>query len=173
VTSTLLRQRAGTDVRPWIGLGARLLLGGLLLVTGALKVVDPQSSVRAVRAYELLSEPAAVVVGWALPFGEILLGLLLVTGTLTSAAATAAAALLVVFILALVSAWARGLSIDCGCFGGGGPVADGESAYGRAILRDLGLLITAGWLVAYPRTRFAVDNGYHPPIPGAEREAVR
>ena len=43
----------------------------------------------------------------------------------------ATAVLLVVFIAAVASAAARGLSIDCGCFGGGGPVPPGQTAYGR------------------------------------------
>ena len=38
-----------------------LILGGVLLVAGALKVIDPQSSVAAVRAYELLPAWLATV----------------------------------------------------------------------------------------------------------------
>jgi hypothetical protein len=58
----------------------------------------------------------------------------------------------------VTQAWARGLSIDCGCFGGGGAAPQGETAYGRELLRDAGLLLLAGWLVVRPRTLAALDE---------------
>ena len=51
--------------------------------------------------------------------------------------------LLVVFLAAVGSAWARGLQIDCGCFGNGGQVAAGETAYPLEVLRDVALLLVA------------------------------
>ena len=107
----------------WISTLARVVLGGVLIVAGVLKAADPQASVTAVRAYELLPARLATVVGWGLPFAEIALGALLLAGLGTRAVAVAAAVLLMVFVAAVVSAVLRGLSIDCGCFGGGGPVA--------------------------------------------------
>ena len=52
---------------------------------------------------------------------------------------------MIVFIAAVSSAWARGLSIDCGCFGGGGQVAAGQTKYLQEILRDVGLLALAAF----------------------------
>jgi hypothetical protein len=66
--------------------------------------------------------------------------------------------LLLVFIFGVTSAAARGLSIDCGCFGGGGEVAPGQTAYGAELIRDLGLLVLAAWLVWQPRSRFTLDG---------------
>ena len=143
---------------PWISTGARLVLGGVLVVAGALKVIDPQSSVVAVRAYRLLPTFLETIVGWGLPFAEIALGLLLLVGIATRAAAAATAILLLVFIVAVVSAAVRGLSIDCGCFGGGGEVAPGQTAYGTELVRDIGLVLLALWLVWRPRSRFALDG---------------
>ncbi|HET9779094.1 MAG TPA: MauE/DoxX family redox-associated membrane protein [Propionibacteriaceae bacterium] len=142
----------------WISTGARLVLGGVFLVAGVLKAIDPQSSVAAVRAYQLLPASLATVVGWGLPFAEIALGLLLLAGIATRAVAAAAAMLLVIFIAGVISAAARGLSIDCGCFGGGGAVAPGDTAYGTELVRDVGLLLLAGWLVWKPQSRFALDR---------------
>jgi uncharacterized membrane protein YphA (DoxX/SURF4 family) len=149
---------------PWISTGARLVLGGVFLVAGALKVIDPQSSVAAVRAYELLPASMETIVGWGLPFAEIALGVLLLAGIATRAVAAATAILLLVFIFAVASAWARGLSIDCGCFGGGGQVAPGQAAYGTELVRDVGLLLLASWLVWQPRSRFALDRFASPRI---------
>lgn len=143
---------------PWASTGARLVLGGVFLVAGALKIIDPQSAVAAVRAYELLPVSMATIVGWGQPFVEVALGVLLLAGIATRIVAAASGLLLVIFIAAVVSAAVRGLSIDCGCFGGGGPVPPGQTAYGIEILRDLGLLLLALWLVWQPRSRFAVDG---------------
>jgi uncharacterized membrane protein YphA (DoxX/SURF4 family) len=143
---------------PWVSTAARLVLGGVFLVAGWLKVIDPQSSVAAVRAYRLLPDSVATPVGWGLPFAEIALGILLLAGIATRVAAAVAAVLLVVFMAAVVSAAVRGLSIDCGCFGGGGEVAPGQTAYGIEIVRDLGLLVLALWLVWQPGSRFSLDR---------------
>lgn len=140
----------------WVSTAARLALGSVLLVAGALKVADPQASVAAVRAYELLPAGAATVVGWGLPFVEVLLGLVLLAGIAVRPAAAAAAGLLAVFVAAVASAAARGLSIDCGCFGSGGPVPAGQTAYGAEIARDVGLLALAAWLVARPESRLSL-----------------
>lgn len=143
---------------PWVSTAARVVLGGVFLVAGGLKVIDPQSSVAAVRAYRLLPTSVATIVGWGLPFAEVALGLLLLAGVATRLVAAAAAVLLMVFIAAVASAAIRGLSIDCGCFGGGGDVAPGQTAYGTEIVRDVGLLLLALWLVWQPRSRFALDR---------------
>ncbi len=142
----------------WPSTIARLLLGGVLVVAGALKAADPQASVAAVRAYELLPSWLETPMGWGLPFAEIAIGVLLVVGLGVRVAAIAAGALLVVFIVGVASAAARGLSIDCGCFGGGGPVAPDQTAYAAEVVRDLCLLVLAGWLVAVPRSRLGLDG---------------
>ena len=126
------------------------MLGGVLLVAGALKVADPQASVAAVRAYELLPAGLATVVGWGLPFVEIVLGVLLLAGLATRPVAAAGRRRCCWSLVAAVaSAAARGLSIDCGCFGGGGPVPPGQTAYAAEIVRNLGLL-AAGRLAGGP-----------------------
>jgi hypothetical protein len=64
-----------------------------------------------------------------------------------------------VFIGGIASAWARGLRIDCGCFGGGGELAAGSSpTYFWEIARDVALLAVAVYLVWRPTSRLAVDN---------------
>lgn len=142
----------------WISTGARLVLGGVFVAAGALKVIDPQSSVAAVRAYQLLPTFLETIVGWGLPFAEIALGLLLLAGIGTRALAAATGILLLVFIFGVVSAAVRGLSIDCGCFGGGGEVPPGQTAYGTELVRDVGLLLLALWLVWQPRSRLSLDR---------------
>jgi uncharacterized membrane protein YphA (DoxX/SURF4 family) len=92
----------------WISTVARTVLGGVVLLAGVLKAADPQASVAAVQAYQLLPAGLETVVGWGLPFAEMALGLLLLAGLATRAAAAAAAALLLVLVAAVASAAVRG-----------------------------------------------------------------
>ena len=142
----------------WIGVLARLVTGGVWIVAGALKLPDPAESVRAVRAYDLLPEAIVPAVGYALPIVEVLLGITLVLGLLVRIGAVLSALLFVAFIAGIASAWARGLQIDCGCFGGGGYAADAAAKYPWEIARDLGLLFASVWLVRRPRSPWALDN---------------
>jgi uncharacterized membrane protein YphA (DoxX/SURF4 family) len=141
-----------------VGLVARLALGGVLLAAGLLKVGDLTGSVQSVLAYELFSYPVARFLGTVLPVVEIAVGLLLVVGLLTRASAVVGGVLMLAFIAGIASAWSRGLTIDCGCFGTGGPVDPDDTRYLTEIARDLGLLALAAWLVARPHTPWSVDG---------------
>ena len=141
-----------------VGLLARLGLGTVMIVAGLPKLLDLTGSVQNVIAYQLFSYDVARAIGIFLPVVEIALGFLLVVGLLTRPVAAVTGALMLVFIAGIISAWARGLAIDCGCFGTGGPVDPEDTAYLSEILRDLGLLAAAAWLVARPRTPLSVDE---------------
>ncbi|HET6482844.1 MAG TPA: MauE/DoxX family redox-associated membrane protein [Actinoplanes sp.] len=144
---------------PWISTLARLGLAAVFLTAGGLKVTDLAASGRAVNAYDLMSYDTAKAVGAVQPFLEIALGLLLLIGIATRLSAAISAVVLVIFIAGIVSAWARGLRIDCGCFSKGGELAGGRTAqYGLDILRDVGFLALAGLLLWKPRTRFSLDG---------------
>lgn len=140
-----------------LGLLARLVLGGVLLVAGALKVTSPEQSALAVRAYQLLPYDFAGYVGYALPIVEILTGVLLLLGLMTRPAAVVGALLMLAFVIGIASAWARGLSIDCGCFGGGGTIAPEQTRYGVELARDAGLLLCGAYLVVRPRSLLSLD----------------
>jgi uncharacterized membrane protein YphA (DoxX/SURF4 family) len=145
-------------VQPWLGLIARLTLGGVLFAAGYLKIGTLDKSQMAVRAYELLPISIANFLGVVLPFFEIAIGLLLILGAGIRISAVLGGFTMVIFIIAIAQAWARGLNIDCGCFGGGGSVAPGQTRYLQEILRDAGLAALALFLIRYPLTKFAVDK---------------
>ena len=66
------------------------------------------------------------------------------------------------FMIAISQAWARGLSIDCGCFGGGGQVPEGEANYLTPLLRDTGLALLGIYLTLFPQTKFGLDKSPAP-----------
>ncbi|RBY89683.1 MauE/DoxX family redox-associated membrane protein [Blastococcus sp. TF02A-30] len=141
---------------PWLATGARLLVGGVFLVAGLLKFPDPAAVERAVRAYRLLPEALVPPVAFGLPVVEVAVGLALLAGVFVRTAALASAVLLVLFLVGVGSAWARGLRIDCGCFGDGGEVGAGKTAYPAEIARDVGLLLVALALARWPASRLAL-----------------
>ncbi len=156
-------------IRGWLGTAARLLLAGTFLWAGIGKVGDPAASVRAVRAYRVLPEWLDKGVGYGLPYLEIALAVLLLVGLATRLSALLSVALLVVFLAGIISAAARGLRIDCGCFGGGGDLgAGGSTRYTAEILRDTGLLLAAAFLAWWPRSRLAADDQLRRSVPGAD-----
>ena len=167
------RRSALVAAAPWVATVARLVLGGVFVVAGVLKLPDPAAAVRAVRAYRLLPEALVSTVAFGMPVLEIAVGLALVLGVFVRTAAIASAVLLTVYIAAIASAWARGLQIDCGCFSKGGAVAAGATAYPAEIARDVGLLIVAVGLAWWPRSRFALETALAGPVPQKELSRAR
>jgi uncharacterized membrane protein YphA (DoxX/SURF4 family) len=155
VFSRLSKRELALD---WLGLLARLALGGVLVVAGALKIPTPYKAAAAMRAYELLPNSLASFFGYILPWFEVGLGLLLILGVATRLSGLIGALLMLLFIGAISSAWARGLSIDCGCFGGGGEIDPKETKYLEEIVRDIALALSGFYLYFRPHSRFALDN---------------
>ena len=147
----------------WVGVVARLVVGGVWLYAGALKLPHPDTSVTAVRAYQLLPTGLAEFVGHVLPMLEIVVGACLVLGLLLRFTGAVSAVLLVAFIFGMVSVWNRGIAINCGCFGNGGPDPNAFEKYPWEIARDTGLLALSLLLAWRPRTPLAVDNLLFPP----------
>ncbi|AYJ32928.1 DoxX family membrane protein [Corynebacterium xerosis] len=136
---------------------ARFGLAAVWLWSGAVKLLNPLDSRQAIAAYELLPDGWIDFLAVALPAMELVLGLMLLLGVFMRWAGAASAIILLGFIFGVVSAWARGLSIDCGCFGGGGYNADaGAASYLVSIGRDMLFLAMAAWTMWRPFERFAV-----------------
>lgn len=154
-------QRRGVNwpaVLPWIRTVIRVGLAAVWIVAAVPKILDPSQSVNAVAAYELFPQSLNQLIGWALPFFELLLGLVLLAGVFTRWAALASGLLQLAFIAGLLSAWSRGLSIDCGCFSAGGQVAAEDVTYGQSLVRDIAFTLAAAWLVWQPFTRLSADQ---------------
>ena len=148
----------------WLGVLARLVLGGVWLWAGLAKLPHPDASVSAVRAYQLLPTGMAETVGHVLPWLEVVIGGCLLVGLLVRFNAALSGLLLVAFVIGMISVWSRGIEIDCGCFGNGGPNPNASDKYPWEIARDVGLMALSLLLVWRPRTPFAADNLLFPPL---------
>lgn len=149
--------------QPIITLLARLLLGAVLLVAGGLKAFVPAEAASAVAAYKILPTQIAHIVGYALPWLEIAIGILLIIGVSVRMLSLVSGAIMLVFIAAIISVWARGILIDCGCFGGGGAIDPSQAtkayrAYAVEIARDLGLALCALYLYFFPYGLFSLEK---------------
>jgi len=144
----------------WIGMAWRLILAAVLIYAGVVKVFEPDGARNAVLAYRIFDADVASVLGWVLPIGEIIIGLLLLVGIFVRWAGLATALLMTGFIIGIASVWMRGYNIDCGCFGGGGDITgEGKNwRYLSEILRDLLFTGMGVWLVAWPVTALGLER---------------
>lgn len=124
----------------------RCLLAGLFLAAAAGKIQDPLAFADSIAAYEMIPwKPGITLLALTLPVFEILLAVLLITGMWLRAALLGSGWLTAVFTVALVSAMARGLEIDCGCFGESAIL---NLAPGWAVARNAVILLLCAWLYA-------------------------
>jgi uncharacterized membrane protein YphA (DoxX/SURF4 family) len=144
-------------IQPWISLLVRLAMGAIMIAAAIPKMMDVDESVRAVRAYRLLPEVVVPLVGTALPYLEFVFGLVLLAGVFVRWSAILWLGLMAVFIFGVAWAWAKGYSIDCGCFGGGGDVAEGATDYPGHMLERAGFVALGVILLMFPRTTLSLD----------------
>ena len=122
----------------------RLAVAGVFLYAGVVKIWDfhrgqsatPDFTI-AIQHYKLLPSPdLAVLLAVYLPWLEVTAALGLFVRRVALGAATAAAGMTAMFLVAIGSAWARGLDISCGCFG----KDEVPLPYRTLVLRDAALL---------------------------------
>ena len=127
----------------------RLILGGAFLLAGTLKAIDPLGFITTVRAYEIIRDPWTGVVALGLPWLEIFCGAAIVLRVLFPGALVLTCGMLVVFFGSVVSAWVRGINIECGCFGDKIPT----ESYGVTVMIEICLLLIGVGLLWAERAR--------------------
>jgi len=126
----------------------RLVLGGLFVYAGVVKVLDPLDFAQNIRNYRLVGQSLSFMAAVVLPWLEILAGVALAAGIWKRASALIITGLLVFFILLTLVTIARGLDVECGCFG----ALSRKSGFG-VILEDLGMLFMGLCLLFAPEKR--------------------
>jgi uncharacterized membrane protein YphA (DoxX/SURF4 family) len=137
----------------------RLGFGAMWVYAGAVKVADPTAFLADVRGFQILGDPWAALVALALPWVEVIAGFAVMAGRwLYHGSLVLLTGALVVFGVALASAWARGLDIDCGCFSS----RDGAAAnYPWWLARDALLIACALLLMKWG----GCGRPTRPPVP--------
>ncbi|MDD5362662.1 MAG: DoxX family membrane protein [Ignavibacteria bacterium] len=94
----------------------RLIIGAVFIYASVGKLFHPAEFAKAILRYELLPLGLVNIQAIIMPWVEFTLGILLITGIFKKGTLILASISLVMFLFALISAYARGLDISCGCF---------------------------------------------------------
>jgi putative oxidoreductase len=113
------------------------------LWSGVAKMKDPAAFAIAVRNFRLLGDPWVAAAALFIPSLEIVCAVAIVIRLGAKGALGILWLSLVVFTVAIAISWARGLDIECGCFG----VGDGRTVhYPVKLAQNFALLAMGGWL---------------------------
>ena len=100
-----------------VELSLSVIIAGVFCYAGVIKLLHPDLLLQDIQSYNLVSYRVAYLGAYYLPALEIVAGLGLLLRSFRMQSAILLGLLNVVFIIALASAWIRGLDISCGCFG--------------------------------------------------------
>jgi len=115
---------------------ARLALATIFVVAAIAKLRQPWLLFAAnLDAMQILPEQAVLFVARVLPWTELVLGVLLLTGFKLRYTAAFATALLAIFFSVMLRLYLRGVEVDCGCFGPGDPLGP------KTLVRDGAFLV--------------------------------
>ena len=108
---------ASAGIRPLVIRLARIAIGVVFLVAAWGKVTDPASFAIQIKNFHMAPPGSENLLAMLFPWIEMVAGVSLVAGIKPRAGAAIVLAMMVFFTFAVGLAWARGLNIDCGCFG--------------------------------------------------------
>lgn len=135
--------------QPHVQMLLRLVVGGLLAFAGVTKLLDREGTSRAVTEYRVLPRKLEQPFAAALPWLELSLGTLLLTGLGITTASALAVPLFGSFAVAIAVNVARGRHFECHCFGS----AHNDEVGWAALLRAI-VLAGAALIIALGTSRF-------------------
>jgi uncharacterized membrane protein YphA (DoxX/SURF4 family) len=133
----------------WLYHGLRLVLAGIFIYAGLIKLLDPRAFAHTIAQYDLVPEALLPLVAVGLPALELLGGVGLICEVRGSL--TIMAGLLLIFLMILGYAVWLDLDIDCGCFTA--DELDTQHSVRIAFWRDLLMLGSTFFLHRWRRTR--------------------
>jgi uncharacterized membrane protein YphA (DoxX/SURF4 family) len=133
----------------------RILLGLIFVVAGLDKIGRPADFVRAILAYQFLEGPFAYLISpmaIVIPWLELACGFFLIINRFVRPSSVIILGLNVMFIIAIGSVMARGISVECGCGLDIGPIASiaGTQADAEALVRDF-VIVAMNLVVMFSR----------------------
>lgn len=134
----------------------RFVLGVVFIYSGYIKTQATLQFAVAIAGYKIIPESLALPVAEWLPWFEVALGVLILSGLEIRWSSVVAAGLMLFFIVLLSITLFRGIETDCGCFG------MGDRITWKTILRDGSFLIPALFLVFESRRQRRVRWIVHP-----------
>jgi len=123
----------------------RVVLGFVFIFAAISKAADPVGFSQSIYNYKLMPDFLINFFAIVFPWIELVAGILLIFGISVKENSAILSGLLVVFITAITISLARGLNIDCGCFG----TVEGSKVGLMKILENVGLLLLGLILIKY------------------------
>ncbi len=117
---------------------SRLIIGGIFIYASFYKIVEPGTFARSIWYYHMVPGSLINLMALILPWLELVTGLALVLGVYYRGSVLLTGVMTVIFIVALSTAIAKGIDIDCGCF------KASKSASGSAwssLIFDIGMIV--------------------------------
>jgi uncharacterized membrane protein YphA (DoxX/SURF4 family) len=119
----------------------RVALGAIFVYAAWVKLRDPwQLFAMSIDSYRILPLGAVELAAHVIPWAELAVGLMLISGLWLRISGSIVSLVLLTFFVLMLRAYAKGMAIDCGCFG------PGEIISWKTLLRD-GTLVAAALLV--------------------------
>lgn len=136
----------------------RTLLAFVFIYASVIKITNPSDFSQAIANYKLLPNNLVNILAIILPWIEVSAALLLLFGVSVKENSAIISGMLVVFIIAIVISLARGLNINCGCFG----TVEGNEIGLTKLLQNIGLLIVGIILIVYNSTFLSLSRTEQP-----------
>ncbi len=94
----------------------RLIVGGVFLYACLGKLFNQEAFAKAIYNYKFMPDALINMMAIIMPYTELFASLFLIFGIFKRGSSFLIGIMLIVFIIALSQAYARGLDISCGCF---------------------------------------------------------
>jgi uncharacterized membrane protein YphA (DoxX/SURF4 family) len=121
---------------------SRAVLALVFIYAAIGKITDPETFAQSIINYKLFPVVAVNVIAIVIPWIELTAGILLLFGIAAKENIIIINTLLFLFIIMVAISMARGLNIDCGCYGArGGEQVGFQKIFENAVLFSLGLII--------------------------------
>lgn len=132
----------------------RLIVGGVFVYASLDKLMNQEDFSKAIYNYKFLPGIFINIFAIVIPYIELISGLFLITGIYKRGSSFIISFLLIIFIVSLGQAYARGLDINCACFS-----LETKSEKSDILLRiaeDILLLITS--IIIYFKSKIIINN---------------
>ena len=137
-----------------VGLAIRLAAAVVWLSAGLAKLPSLPVFRDLVARYDIVPEALLTPFSYGLPFVQVGLGLYLMAGLFVRGSALVGTLLMATFLFAQIQAMARGIALECGCFG----LAVRSTVGPGTLIRDVSLGLPTFLMLAAPARRLSLDT---------------
>jgi len=134
----------------------RVIIGAVFIYASVNKLFNPADFAKAILRYDMAPLFIINFMAITIPWIEFAIGIFLIFGIMKKPVSLMGALSLVLFIFALISAYARGLDISCGCFSLEETATKGDIL--QRIIEDFFMLAGISIIYKFPGTKKELDT---------------